>query len=305
MFSRRVAVVVRRVAAQRASPAASSSFHSIAAVGARTCVASTLTTTTTVSSSLSHERRHQRQPRRTLFVQTQDTPNPLSLKFLPGKAVLPDGAASREFRSYKEGQASPLAVALFAVDGVATVFFGPDFISVNLEDKDDVSWGVTKPAIFTAITEFYASGAAVFVDGDGDGGGGGGDDTRITDDDSEVVAMIKELIETRIRPFVQQDGGDILYRRFDEETGVVALQLQGSCSGCPSSSVTLKSGIENMLKHYVEEVTSVEEFKAEEDETAEAVESVSESELRKLEEGLARVKANSVRSILSGTPPDQ
>jgi Fe-S cluster biogenesis protein NfuA len=193
--------------------------------------------------------------RRSLFIQTASTPNPDSLKFLPGKEVLEGG--TKDFRSFKEAQASPLAKRLFQVDGVVGVMLANDFIAVSKSEESD--WLTLKPQIFASIMDFYAAGEAAM----------GGDEAEevdsleIHDDDSEVVQMIKELLDMRIRPSVQEDGGDIKFHGFDEETGVVSLEMQGSCSGCPSSSVTLKSGIENMLMHYIPEVKEVENIAGE------------------------------------------
>jgi Fe-S cluster biogenesis protein NfuA len=194
--------------------------------------------------------------RRCLFIQTESTPNPESLKFLPGKPVLESGTA--QFRSYAEAQASPLAKRLFKIEGVKSVFFAQEFITITKDP--DTAWSVVKPHVFSQVMDFYAEGGKVLDDVST-----GAVDTAITDDDSEVVAMIKELIETRVRPSVQDDGGDIVFKSFNEETGVVLVQLQGSCSGCPSSSVTLKSGIENMMMHYIPEVTSVESIDQDEE----------------------------------------
>lgn len=216
--------------------------------------------------------------RRCLFIQTRDTPNPQSLKFVPGKPVL-EGGGTRDFGSLRAAQASPLARSLFAVEGVSGVMLGGDFVAVSV--GEDVDWTVTKPHVFAAITDFYASGDPVLRDEEA---AATSESTDILEDDSEVVAMIKELLETRIRPAVQEDGGDVMFRGFDEETGVVWLQLQGSCVGCPSSSVTLKSGIENMLMHYIPEVEEVREWVDEE------LEAVSDDALRKLEERLASAK---------------
>lgn len=188
--------------------------------------------------------------RRSLFIQTENTPNPESLKFLPGKPVLEEGSA--EFRSFRDAQASPLAKRLFQIDGVKSVFFAQDFVTVTKDEA--VAWSVVKPHVFSHIMDFYAEGGPVIDPGHNHIS----EDTIISDDDSETVAMIKELIETRVRPSVQEDGGDIVFRSYDENTGIVKLQLQGSCAGCPSSSITLKSGIENMMMHYIPEVTGVE-----------------------------------------------
>lgn len=172
--------------------------------------------------------------------------------FLPGKQVLESG--SRNFANAREGMVSPLAKRLFLIDGVTQVFFGTEFITVT--KTDDYSWSVLKPDIFAAITEFYASNEPALYNVELDPTSA---DHTITEDDDEVVAMIKELLETRIRPAVQEDGGDIAFRSFDADTGVVTLKMMGACSGCPSSAVTLKSGIENMLMHYIPEVQGVVE----------------------------------------------
>jgi len=195
-----------------------------------------------------------------MFIQTQSTPNPSSLMFYPGKSVMEVGSA--DFPNARSAMNSPLAKALYAVDGITRVFFGSDFITVT--KSDDVSWDILKPEIFAAIMDFYSSGKPLFLDSNTVASM----DTAIHEDDSETVAMIKELLETRIRPAVQDDGGDIEYRGFDLDTGIVKLRMQGACSGCPSSSVTLKSGIENMLMHYVPEVKSVEQELDDEDEVA-------------------------------------
>nr|CCA22145.1 ironsulfur cluster scaffold protein Nfulike protein putative [Albugo laibachii Nc14] len=190
---------------------------------------------------------------RSMFVQTEPTPNPNSLKFLPGKPVLDDrfttgvdfvpGAA--------EIRQSPLAKKLFQIDGISRVFFGKDFISVT--KADDMHWDALRAEIFATIIDFYGTGEATMSDEPIV------TDTTILPEDDEVVAMIKELLEQRIRPSVQDDGGDIFYKDFDVERGIVKLQLAGACAGCPSSSVTLKSGVENMLKYYIPEVQGIEE----------------------------------------------
>ncbi|KAJ9159796.1 hypothetical protein P3X46_025269 [Hevea brasiliensis] len=198
--------------------------------------------------------------RRTMFIQTQSTPNPSSLMFYPGKPVMEVGSA--DFPNARSAMNSPLAKALYGIDGISRVFFGSDFVTVT--KSDDASWDFLKPEIFAAIMDFYSSGQPLFLDSET----AAAKDTAIHEDDSETVAMIKELLETRIRPAVQDDGGDIEYRGFDSETGIVKLRMQGACSGCPSSSVTLKSGIENMLMHYVSEVKGVEQELDAEDEDA-------------------------------------
>jgi NFU1 iron-sulfur cluster scaffold homolog, mitochondrial len=189
---------------------------------------------------------------RTMFIQTQATPNPTSLMFQPGKPILDNG--TRSFASPREAMASPLAKRLFLIDGITQVFFGPDFVTVT--KSDDYAWAVIKPDVFAAITEFFASGDPVLLDAEDDPTSAA---HMIDEDDDEVVAMIKELLETRIRPAVQEDGGDIGFRAFDPDTGIVTLKMMGACSGCPSSAITLKSGIENMLMHYIPEVKAVEE----------------------------------------------
>ncbi|CAA7048489.1 unnamed protein product [Microthlaspi erraticum] len=198
--------------------------------------------------------------RRTMFMQTQSTPNPSSLMFNPGKPVMEVGSA--DFPNSRSAMSSPLANAIFAIDGVVRVFFGSDFVTVT--KSDDVTWDFLKPEVFAVVMDFYSSGQPLFLDSQASAA----KDTAIHEDDSETVAMIKELLETRIRPSVQDDGGDIEYCGFDTETGIVKLRMQGACSGCPSSSVTLKSGIENMLMHYISEVKGVEqEFDGEEEGT--------------------------------------
>lgn len=182
-------------------------------------------------------------PRRTMFIQTETTPNADSLKFIPGQPVSPSG--THEFLDAGSAASSPLADRLFALPDVRSVFFGPDFISVN--KSEDAAWAELKPEIYSIIMEHFTAGRPLFAEGKG----GGAEDTRILDDDTEVVAMIKELLETRVRPAIMEDGGDIEYRGFNEETGVVQLSLKGSCRGCESSAVTLKSGIERMLMHYI------------------------------------------------------
>jgi NFU1 iron-sulfur cluster scaffold homolog, mitochondrial len=196
-----------------------------------------------------------------MFIQTETTPNPLSLKFLPGREVLPEEHGTGvNFGSPMDAVRSTLARQLFQIKGVSTVFFGRDFVSVNISD-DSVPGGVTgftwdtvKPQVFAIIMDHFASGAPVIT------GAAEAVDTEILDDDDEVVALIKELLETRIRPAVQGDGGDIVYRGFDEASGMVNLELAGSCVGCPSSSATLQHGVQNMLMHYIPEVRGVNQI---------------------------------------------
>eukprot|EP00547_Thalassionema_nitzschioides_P002272 CAMPEP_0194218038 /NCGR_PEP_ID=MMETSP0156-20130528/22849_1 /TAXON_ID=33649 /ORGANISM="Thalassionema nitzschioides, Strain L26-B" /LENGTH=230 /DNA_ID=CAMNT_0038947263 /DNA_START=177 /DNA_END=869 /DNA_ORIENTATION=- len=206
-----------------------------------------------------------------MFIQTEDTPNPESLKFLPGRPVLTDFSDNAGFYATKtDGQEiarSPLAKALFAVEGVKSVYLGSDFVTVTKVAQHQ--WAHVRIQIFSAIMEHYASGKPALSET------AEITDTTILDDDDEVVAMIKELLETRIRPAVQEDGGDIRYVGFEPETGIVEVKLAGSCVGCPSSSVTLKQGVENMLMHYIPEVTSVisrEEEEEEEDEGSDSSE---------------------------------
>ncbi|KAG8390768.1 hypothetical protein BUALT_Bualt01G0117800 [Buddleja alternifolia] len=204
------------------------------------------------------QRNHFRGQRRSMFIQTQSTPNPASLMFHPGKPVMESGSA--DFPNARSAMSSPLAKNLFGIDGITRVFFGSDFVTVT--KSEDTSWDFLKPEIFAAIMDFYSSGQPLILDSTT----AASMDTAIQEDDSETVAMIKELLETRIRPAVQDDGGDIEYVGFDTESGIVKLKMQGACSGCPSSSVTLKSGIENMLMHYVPEVKGVEQELDAEDE---------------------------------------
>jgi Fe-S cluster biogenesis protein NfuA len=189
-----------------------------------------------------------------MFIQTEATPNPEVLKFLPGTAVLGEG--TRDFRSPDEASASPLAADLFGIEGVTRVFFGPDFITVG--KQADEEWAHLKAPILASIMDHFTSGQPLFADA-GDSEAGGHDEGVYEGDTAQIVAEIKDLLDTRIRPAVAQDGGDILFNRFDVATGVVWLNMRGACSGCPSSSATLKSGVENMLKHYVPEVTRVEQ----------------------------------------------
>jgi Fe-S cluster biogenesis protein NfuA len=182
-----------------------------------------------------------------MFIQTEPTPNPATLKFIPGKAVLDDGTA--DFRGKGEAGASPLAQRLFDVDGVAGVFLGSDFISVTKRESDE--WQHMKPAILGAIMEHYMSGAPVIAGGEAEVEAEGDFDPK----DEETVKTIKELINTRVRPAVANDGGDIVFHGFKD--GVVFLHMRGACSGCPSSTATLRHGIENLLKHFCPDVQEV------------------------------------------------
>jgi Fe-S cluster biogenesis protein NfuA len=186
-----------------------------------------------------------------MFIQTEPTPNPEVLKFLPGREVLSEGA--REFRDSDEASASPLATALFELDGVKRVFFGPDFLTVSKDP--DTEWSHLKAPVLAAVMDHFTSGQPILTAGGEDGH----DNTVYEGDTAQIVAEIKDLLDTRIRPAVAQDGGDIVFSRFEADSGVVYLHMRGACSGCPSSAATLKAGVENMLKHYVPEVTRVEQ----------------------------------------------
>lgn len=182
-----------------------------------------------------------------MFIQTETTPNPLTLKFIPGVPVLEAGTAFYTDKSAATD--SPLALALFDIAKVNAVFLGSDFVTVTR--AEDASWETLKPAILTTIMEHFVSGRKTVNEG-----GKTVATSTASAEDSEIVKQIIELIDTRVRPAVAQDGGDIIYRSF--ENGIVKLELHGSCSGCPSSTMTLKNGIENMLRHYVPEVIAVE-----------------------------------------------
>jgi len=185
-----------------------------------------------------------------MFIQTEATPNPNVLKFLPGREVAPLGV--REFLNIDQAAVSPLAEALFQLEDVAGVFFGADYVSVT-KAAHGLDWSDLKAPILTTIMDHFTSGAPLIREG----GDQASDDHAA--DDSEVIAEIKQLLDSRIRPAVAQDGGDILFDAFDEETGVLSLRMRGACAGCPSSSATLKAGVEQMMKHYVPEVTRVEQ----------------------------------------------
>ncbi|KAI0656826.1 HIRA-interacting protein 5 [Cubamyces menziesii] len=210
-----------------------------------------------------------------MFIQTETTPNEDSLKFIPGVPVMGEGTA--EFLDTKSALKSPLALRLMGIEGVTGVFYGPDFVTV-LKDAE-TAWSVIKPEVYAMLMEHFSSGEALFRTEE-DRESAGPQDTRILDTDSETVAMIKELLETRVRPAIMEDGGDIEYRGFTDE-GIVQVKLKGSCRGCSSSTVTLKSGIERMLMHYIPEVKGVEEVLDQEEEIA-------LNEFQKLEERLAK-----------------
>ena len=179
-----------------------------------------------------------------MFIQTEQTPNPATLKFLPGRTIMANGTV--HFANPDMAASSPLAARLFAVDGVTAVFFGADFVSVTKDDA--LEWYVLKPSILGALMEHLTAGLPI-VDESADA------PLPETDDD-EVVTQIKDLLDTRVRPAVAMDGGDIIFHGFED--GVVYLQMQGACQGCPSSTATLKMGVENLLRHYVPEVARVE-----------------------------------------------
>ena len=186
-----------------------------------------------------------------MFIQTEATPNPATLKFIPGRVVVDGGPM--EFANRESAARSPLAEKLFEVPGVTGVFYGSDFITVT---KADGEWQQLKPAILGAIMEHYMSGAPLLADGAAASDVDLDDEDEFFDEaDAETVDMIKDLIETRVRPAVANDGGDITFRGFKD--GIVFLDMKGSCAGCPSSTATLKHGIQNLLRHFVPDVTEV------------------------------------------------
>jgi len=217
-----------------------------------------------------------------MFIQTETTPNDDSLKFIPGVPVMmatssnPTAPTSAEFLDTRAALTSPLALRLMGIEGVTHVFYGPDFVTVSKSSEHP--WMVLKPEIYSVLMEHFTSGAQLFRSEE-DRDAAGPQDLKITDDDSEVVAMIKELLETRVRPAIMDDGGDLEYKGFDEATGAVKIRLKGSCRGCSSSALTLKSGIERMLMHYVPEVKEVEQV-------IDPEEAIAQSEFDKLEKKL-------------------
>ncbi|WP_427969595.1 NifU family protein [Altererythrobacter sp.] len=189
-----------------------------------------------------------------MFIETETTPNPASLKFLPGRQVMTSG--TREFATPEAAEVSPLAQAIFDTGEVVNVFFGGDFVSVTA--APGVSWTDLKPMVVSILLDHFVSEAPLFAGGDASGISVPAEDVLMVEEDpadADIVAQINELLETRVRPAVAGDGGDIAYRGFKD--GIVYLTLQGACSGCPSSTATLKHGIEGLLKHYVPEVTEV------------------------------------------------
>jgi Fe-S cluster biogenesis protein NfuA len=190
-------------------------------------------------------------PEKTMFIQTEVTPNPATLKFIPGRVVLDSG--TMEFANHEDAARSPLAEKLFGVPGVTGVFYGADFVTVTKAGGD---WQHLKPAILGAIMEHYMSGAPLLADGSaGNDEATDQEDEFFNEADAETVATIKDLIETRVRPAVASDGGDITFRGFKD--GIVYLNMKGSCAGCPSSTATLQHGIQNLLKHFVPDVVEV------------------------------------------------
>lgn len=190
-----------------------------------------------------------------MFIQTESTPNPRTLKFLPGRDVL--GQGSREFAAEEAAAGSPLAVALFSVDGVERVYLGGDFITIT--KSEGIEWPHLKPHVLAAIMDHFTSGRPVLSDA-----GAAPDETDEADiayegEAADIVKELKEIIEARVRPAVARDGGDITFHSWDHAEGVVRLNMRGACAGCPSSTLTLKQGIENMLRHYVPEVNRVEQ----------------------------------------------
>lgn len=180
-----------------------------------------------------------------MFIQTEDTPNPDTLKFMPGSVILKNSTA--DFSNPESANGSPLASRLFSVEGVNRVFLATDFISVT--KNSELDWNSLKPSILTAIMEHFSSGLPALNKDEGN------ELENTNSEDSETIKQIKDLLETRVRPAVAMDGGDITFCSF--ESGVVTLQMKGACAGCPSSTATLKMGIENMLRHYIPEVTEV------------------------------------------------
>ncbi len=187
-----------------------------------------------------------------MLIQTEQTPNPATLKFIPGRQVMDSG--TRDFASYEEAEASPLAAALFSIGDVEGVFYGRDFISVTA--APGVEWRDLRPQVLEVLLDHFVSDAPLFAPGSAAGIHIASEEMEEDPADAEIVAQIRELIDTRVRPAVAQDGGDIVYRGYKD--GHVFLAMQGACAGCPSSTMTLKRGIESLLKHYVPEVETVE-----------------------------------------------
>lgn len=222
-----------------------------------------------------------------MFIQTETTPNQDSLKFIPGISVMTEGTA--EFLDTRSAFASPLAIRLMGVEGVIGVFFGPDFVTVSKDPESP--WPTLKPEIYSILMEHFSSGQPLFRSEE-DRENAGPQDTRILDTDSEIVAMIKELLDTRVRPAIMEDGGDIEYRGFTEEDGLVRVKLKGSCRGCDSSTVTLKNGIERMLMHYIPEVKAIEQVLDQE-------EQIALDEFTKMEQKLKKQDKNPMARYMS------
>jgi len=208
-----------------------------------------------------------------MFIQTETTPNEQSLKFIPGTPVMETGTA--EFLDTRAALASPLALRLFGIEGVKAVLYGPDFVTVT-KDGENYPWAVIKPEVYSVLMEHFSASTSSSDQGppplfrseeDRANAGGAREDTRILESDSDTVAMIKELLDTRVRPAIMEDGGDIEYRGFTDD-GIVQIKLKGSCRGCDSSTVTLKTGIERMLMHYIPEVKGTEQVLDEEEKIA-------------------------------------
>lgn len=189
-----------------------------------------------------------------MFIQTETTPNPNVIKFLPGQAVSPQ--KNYDFKTPEDAQISPLATNIYTLEGIVGVFLGNDFISVSKDPS--VEWLSVKPQVLSAIMDHYTNGAPIINEGADTSEAGNAeqqDEAPLSEEDALIVKTIKELLDLRIRPAVAQDGGDIIFHRYED--GIVYLEMHGACSGCPSASITLKSGIENMLKHYIPEVQEV------------------------------------------------
>jgi Fe-S cluster biogenesis protein NfuA len=184
-----------------------------------------------------------------MFIQTEETPNPATMKFLPGRDVM--GSGTLDVTSAAEAAQSPLAESLFKIDGVRGVFLGSDFVTVTKDESKN--WSVLKPMILTAIMEHFTANKPILVETNGQAA------TANASDENPIIIKIRELLDHKIRPAVAQDGGDITFQSYDD--GIVYLNLKGSCAGCPSSSMTLKAGVENMLRHYVPEVREVRQVR--------------------------------------------
>jgi Fe-S cluster biogenesis protein NfuA len=190
-----------------------------------------------------------------MFIQTESTPNPRTLKFLPGRDVL--GSGSRDFQDPHAAHASPLAEALFAVDGVERVYLGGDFVTVTKAEA--IEWPHLKPHVLAAIMDHFTTGRPVLAEAGGPADVSDEANIVYEGEAADIVKELKEIIEARVRPAVARDGGDITFHSWDHDQGIVRLNMRGSCAGCPSSTLTLKQGIENMLRHYVPEVLAVEQ----------------------------------------------